>query len=141
MSISIFVFQWHISFRVIQTSYFVEIFFDVLKLNIEKSHCWKEENEIAFLCWSSAKTRVESSREEIRAGEFGASDELVLTTINGSCWNLEKTRASSCSSCNYVDDKSQKPWYIHIKKEFTKDRLVVNYLICILCIPPVLEKR
>ena len=83
MSIFIFVFQWYISFRVIQTSYFVEKFFDVLKLNIEKSHCWKEENEIAFLCWSSAKTRVESSREEIRAGEFAASDELVLTTANG----------------------------------------------------------
>ena len=70
MSIFIFVFQWHISFRVIQTSYFVEIFFDVLKLNIENYHCWKEENEIAFLCWSSAKTRVESSRQEIRAGDF-----------------------------------------------------------------------
>ena len=77
MSIFIFVFQWYISFRVIQTSYFVEIFFDVLKLNIEKSHCWKEENEIAFLCWSSAKTRVESIRQEIRAEDFDVSNEMV----------------------------------------------------------------
>ena len=77
MSIFIFVFQWYISFRVIQTSYFVEIFFDVLKLNIEKSHCWKEENEISFLCWSSAKTRVESIRQEIRAEDFDVANELV----------------------------------------------------------------